>query len=191
MDKILGRLTQKMVDHGTIDKADESIYLFGLHQGIMLFLNIITTIIIGALFNMLWESIFLMAAYIPVRSYAGGYHARTELRCYMISIFLLMVMLWMVHILYENIYILLAMFLLAACTIYMLSPIADENKPLDELEVVVYRKRARILLGIEGILFVFFIAFHFNIAASCIAVALFGLTFMLWIGVVKQKKQAV
>ena len=30
------------------------------------------------------ESCFILA-YIPIRSYAGGYHASTQLRCYILS----------------------------------------------------------------------------------------------------------
>lgn len=40
---------------------------------------------IGFTFGMVWQSVLFTAAYMTLRVYAGGYHAPTQLRCYILS----------------------------------------------------------------------------------------------------------
>lgn len=55
-------------------------------MGITVLLNLISTIVIGVIASNVFESIAFFVFYIPLRSYAGGYHASTPRRCYFISI---------------------------------------------------------------------------------------------------------
>lgn len=187
LDKYLARFTQKMIHAGTIEKEDEAIYIFGLHQGIMLLLNLLTTLMIGLIFGMVWESLFLLLVYIPIRSYAGGYHARTELQCYILSVVMIVSMLWIVKSFSGEILLNFIMFVIGVVSILFLAPLGDKNKPLDDMEQIVYRKRARILLSIESLFFGIFLFFSWNIVAMCISVSLFGLACLLFIAALKMK----
>ena len=86
MNSILERLTNHFVVNEVIRDEDREIYYYGLYQGFLIIVNIITAIIIGVIFRMVWQSILFMLAYVPLRTYGGGYHAKTEGRCYLISI---------------------------------------------------------------------------------------------------------
>lgn len=55
-------------------------------MGITVLINLISTIVIGVIAGNVFESIAFLVFYIPLRSYAGGYHASTPRRCYFISI---------------------------------------------------------------------------------------------------------
>lgn len=135
-----------------IKEEDAEIYIYGINQIFVSVLNVSSALIIGWIFDVLLEVAVFMAAYIPMRSFAGGYHAKTPLRCYIFSVMLLIVV--SISMRYVCIadwvyYVILAV---AALVVLTLSPIEDINKPLNEMEHKVYKKRVILITGAEIIL---------------------------------------
>jgi accessory gene regulator B len=67
-----------MAQSEIISVEDNELYEYGLHQSFILLANIFTTILVGWIFNMMIESIIFLLAFVPLRSYAGGYHAKRQ-----------------------------------------------------------------------------------------------------------------
>lgn len=80
------KITQRLFEKGIISESDFDLYEYGFNMGITVLLNLISTIVIGVIAGNVFESIAFLVFYIPLRSYAGGYHASTPRRCYFISI---------------------------------------------------------------------------------------------------------
>jgi len=78
---------------------------------------------------------------------------------------------------------------IASGIIARLSPMGDSNKPLDELEVKVYGKRARIILAIEICVIVISLLFKLYIMALTIAISLVALSVMLILGGLARSKR--
>ena len=85
--KTASYVTQILIDIGVIEEKNGEVYHFGLEMAIAMFLNLITTIMIGLLFRMLLESLVFLALFIPLRSYAGGFHASNHFKCFWLSQF--------------------------------------------------------------------------------------------------------
>lgn len=98
---MIEKITNYFVVNELIKDEDKEIYAYGLHQGLLILLNIATTILIGFMFRAVWESILFMIVYTPLRTYGGGYHAKSEVRCYLFSIVLILVVLLGVQIMPE------------------------------------------------------------------------------------------
>src|SRR5690606_35879503 len=147
--KFSHKIVDWLIANGTIKAEDREIYLYGLQQGLIMILNIITTIIIGFCLSMVWQSIVFMVAYIPLRSFAGGYHARTQLKCYILSIVLTLAVLMMIKFFPATNVSIMILTGIASGIIAWLSPMEDSNKPLDEIEVKVYGKKTRVILIVE------------------------------------------
>lgn len=179
---ISNNITDKLIENGTIDYEDREIYTYGLHQGMTMILNIATTIIMGILFKMIWQSIIFMMAYIPLRSYAGGYHAKTQIRCHMFSIILITLALLGIKMIQWTYFICLIVSFLSGAIIILLAPVQDINKPLDQNEKTVYRKRTRIILVVLLSTTVLFLLLDQSQIAICITMAILILGFMLMIG---------
>jgi accessory gene regulator B len=126
-----------------------------------------------------------MFAYSPLRVYAGGYHTKTQLRCYVFSIFLT------IAVIYANKYIpgtnqnIIIITIISCITIFCLSPVEDRNKPLDEAEKRVYRKRSWYVLLFEVILLVILLCVGVKFVALSIAISLLALSLMLIAGKIK------
>ena len=122
-------------------------YLFGFTQGIILLLNIITSLCIGIMMNMLLEVIIYMSCFIPLRIYAGGYHAKTQLRCYVMSSITTVIVMYLSNILQRNSGLVEPIVnIISVCIIWSLAPVEDNNKMLSIEERLVYRKKVRSIL---------------------------------------------
>ena len=135
----------KLVENGTIASVEKEIYLFGVQQGLAVLLNIGTTIFIGLMFGVLWQMLIFTIAYILLRSFAGGYHAKTPIRCFFLSVLLIIVSSSIIKyvVLHEIVHI--ALIVITSVFITILSPVGNQNKPLDKLEKKVYKKRAVVI----------------------------------------------
>lgn len=184
-EKTSEKITNAIAQNGTIKAEDKELYKYGIQQGMMILLNLCTTLIIGAVFKMVWQSILFTAAYIPIRSYAGGYHSKTPQRCYIFSMLMIIAVLWGMKYFNNTYFICIALLVFASIIILLLSPVEDKNKPLDKLEKHVYKKRTLIILGIEILIILLFLVIDILSISFCMVIALFSLSIMLVLGRIK------
>lgn len=142
MKKLTYKFILTLINRNIIEEEDKEIYSYGFNQILFIMLNFITILIIGILFNMLFETIIFMSTYIPIRIYAGGYHARTQTKCYIFSVFMLISALCIIKLQWiSNILTLILLSVVCSIIILSLSPVEDKNKILDEKEIEIYKKR--------------------------------------------------
>lgn len=154
------KIAQKLKQNDTIDDEHYEICRYGLQQGLSVLLNIVTTILIGIMLNMLWQAILFTVLYIPLRSNAGGYHASTAMRCYISSVFMMIAVLLAMKYLVIPKFICIIALMISCALIYILVPVEDVNKQLDEMEQVVYKRRTYIITALEII--IFFVSLFFG-----------------------------
>lgn len=186
-DKIINSL----VLNGVVNSKDKELYIYGLHQGFLMILNLIVTIIIGLIFGMVLESIVFMISYIPVRIYAGGYHSKTQLRCFIFSINMIIIVLLSMKLINWTSFLYSIFEIISVVIIFKLAPIEDSNKPLEPIEVSLYKKRARVILLIETSLLFILKTLNFYQISLCILTAHMALSVMLVLGKIKNNKQLI
>lgn len=178
----VNKIVNKLANNGNIVEEDKEIYAFGLRQGMIITANIITTLIIGTLLKMVWQTILFMILYIPLRSFAGGYHARTQFRCYILSVILIMAVLLVIKYVFIANFVSLLAALVSGVIIYITAPVGDINKPLDDIEIIVYKKWTRIILIIELCMMPIMMWLGFNQALICVSMSLTVLSCLLVMG---------
>jgi len=181
------KIADKLVDSKTISAEDKELYEYGLRQAASTLANVATTLIIGFIFGMILESILFMMSYIPLRSYAGGYHARTPVRCHIYSAGLIICVLLIVRYMSLNLMVIGALVLTASVIVFIFAPVADTNKPLDEVELKLFKKRTRIILFIEIGLIALFLILRLTLLADCLTVSLSIASLMVLAGSIKSK----
>ena len=109
---------------------------------------------VGACFGSLSTGIILWTLVLPLRKYAGGYHAKSRGRCFLIStgILLLVFAVFYQQDWRTELYVLIV--IVSGIYIFVSSPVGNKNKILDTIEIRVYRRRTRIVLIIESVLFI-------------------------------------
>lgn len=175
-----------LVQNKVISFEEKELFIFGLQQGLIIILNVISSIIIGYIFGMIWQSIVFMVMYIPLRSYVGGYHARTQLRCYLFSLVLISLVLWGVKSIPWTSFICLIVSVIVGIIIFLFAPRADENKPLDDIETVVFKKRARIIYCAQELILLVFLFLGWTELAYCLVMTFVAMGFMLFLDILKK-----
>ena len=108
-----------------------------------------TVIVLGLVFNLLTESLVFYLSFIAIRKFAGGYHAKTPVRCYLFSfasnIIILCLVKWLSSINTLFIFIFIIFELLCVVLILLISPLDTENNPLTGQEKKMYRMLTSII----------------------------------------------
>lgn len=164
---------------------DKEVYRYGIQQGLNLTLNILTTIAIGVLCGMVYPSVLFLICYMPLRSFCGGYHAKTHLRCYIYSVIMITSILLVTKYAAFNIVLSEVLVLISLIIILLLAPVEDENKKLDSVEKGVFRKRAYIIAFLEVLLYHIFLIIHLTYCYIILCIALFSLSILMIIGSIK------
>ncbi len=179
------RVVTLLQGNGIIREEDRELYIYGLQQGFIIIWNILTTVTIGIILGQVWESILFMFAYFPLRSCAGGYHAKTPLRCYLLSIFMAIAALISMRLPIWNSVIGLVSVIGSSVVILLLAPVEDSNKPLDAAETVVFKKRTKAVLYVLVGMVVISQIVRLPDVSHCIMLALITLSIMLVLGKLK------
>jgi accessory gene regulator B len=180
--KTSASITDNLVKSGTITSADKEIYLFGIQQGFAILLNILTTIVIGLLLGVLWQILLFTISYIGLRSFAGGYHAKTPQRCYIYSTILTLAISLLLQYLTISISVYIILLLFSTIVILVLSPVENNNKPLDALEKRVYKKTSVVVCLSIALLTLALLLMDMQNVGSCFLWALFAVSIMMILG---------
>lgn len=164
---------------------DKELYRYGIQQGLNLALNILTTIIIGCFCGMIFPSILFLLSYMPLRSFCGGYHAKTHIRCYIYSVIMIACILLVAKYFTFSILVYEILVLVSLIAIFLLVPVEDKNKVLDSDEKRVFRKRACTIAVLEVLIYHIFLIIRFTNSYKILSIALFSLSVLMIIGRIK------
>lgn len=152
MDVLVAKIIGNFVKKGIVKEIDASIYAFGLRQGMTITINILTIFVVGIILGELLNLIVFSVSYLMLRPYAGGYHAESEIGCYIFSTLMMVVVAIISKIISLNIITVVIMLVISNGILIYLAPVEDNRKPLDEMEVKVYREKLRTRLYIENLI---------------------------------------
>lgn len=181
--KLYYKIADKLEHCGIISKSNRTLYEYGLRQMFAAILNILTMLLIGFIMGLAVPAMVYTIAYIPLRVYAGGYHASTPQRCWAFSAIMLWIALCIVKYTPQMYFWVITTLSLIACiVVFLLSPVEDRNKRLDEKEHHVYHIRAIVVMTIEAVAAILLFVFHFKQFVLVLEIAWCSLAVMLLLG---------
>ena len=128
-----------------IKEEDKEVYEYSFELLLSTILNFVAVIIIALITRKILEATLFVLGFVPLRTLAGGYHASTHFRCFMILLFTYSVFLLTVFFIPIK-FIEPAMIVMILCSIllvFILSPVEDSNKPLSEEETKLFKRKSR------------------------------------------------
>lgn len=191
MTIISEKIANSLIKTGSIPSEEKQLYEYGIRLGILQIINLLTILAIGLIMGMGLESLVFLIACAPVRSYTGGYHASTPLKCYLLSIPLSLAVLLGIRLIPWNAMLSLSALLFAAAVILLLAPVEDLNKPLDQIEKTVYRRRARAILAALSFTAILFWFLEFRQISMGIVMALSLVAILLILGALKNNRNRI
>lgn len=172
-----------------LSEEERGLYQYAYEVLLNQIINILIAILIAILFRAPMPVFVFLISYIPLRSYCGGHHARTNEGCTVVSAILLCLICVMYKLFLENLNIIIqpVSYLISGFLIIRYAPVEDVNKPLDEKEVMRYRIIGRYIWLVESLIGMFFF-FIQNPIGIVIALSHNILCVMLYWGVCKNRK---
>ncbi|MCL2839932.1 MAG: accessory gene regulator B family protein [Defluviitaleaceae bacterium] len=149
MKNVAVKITDRLERQGIFEPTDREIYLFGTQLGLNLLLHLMTMTLVGLMIGSFWHIVIFLLAYMPLRSFSGGYHAKTQLKCYIISTIMIAFVGLASRFITFNSILLGVLLLMFGIVIMLISPIGNKNKSLDDLEIKVYGRKARFICIVE------------------------------------------
>ena len=140
-----------MSNRNFVNIEEAEIYVYGFELLISSFISILETLLIGASINKIMFSIGYLAGFIPIRIFAGGYHAKTHNRCYLMFLIIFLICNFIPYSKNNSLAKYIVIYISLFFLIRFCAPLQAENKKLDEHDEKNYRRYALIILIISAI----------------------------------------
>lgn len=140
MEKLAKRIVDRLIIKGYVVEKQRNIYEYGVRQMIMYFGDLVGILIIGMYENAVWETLGIAVLFMLLQRYAGSYHAPVRWLCYVGSMVMIIASVEGYLTLQDQEINIWFLFILAGGIVF-LSPVENKNKPLDEKEKKVYKRK--------------------------------------------------
>lgn len=190
LQNVINIIINKQVESRTILEDEVNIYRYGYLLMFEVIINVIISVLIGIFFDDLKTVIFFLIMYIPLRSYAGGWHANKIYKCTIVSSLILVVAeILVIHI--SNIYALYFVPILVVCiaAIILVAPVDTESKPLSQMEKKICKKKMYGIIATQICVLVYMSRITYEKYIIIIGYVYVVQALMLLIEKIKQKKK--
>lgn len=182
MEKLSNILTDYIIKKNIISNDSSEIYKYGFQMGLEMFFSMLIGLITAIYMHMLVQYIVMLVIFILLRSYAGGLHLDTYIKCFICSyIVQLGILLWTGYIQYpESVSIILI--LLTGLFILRLAPVENINRPVDIEEQHYFEKKLKKVLCFIFIVAIIFTICNLNEYATLLVNTMIVVTISMIIG---------
>lgn len=181
------RIIQYIENMYVIEEKQKEILKFGIQSSLEIGLNIIVSMIALCLLHMFWKGIFFFLVFIPLRTYSGGYHADTYLRCLFFSTGTL-VLVMLISKYTELAYGTMLLFLIIlSIVIWRIAPVINTERPVSMREYQKFVRKLKIVLVLELILAALLVFFQKRELLNVLWLSWTLVCITLWMG--KRKYQ--
>lgn len=182
------RLTDRLLAKGSITEDERELYIYGFFMLLSQLVYFLLACIVGLLFQCFFESVIFYIAFQFIRRYAGGYHAKTETRCEILSSLSIIGSIGIIELLdmYDFQIVLLSITLFSAGCIFVLCPLDTPEKPLSNKELKYFRKISWLILFIIATLIVVSYIFEWSYIFSPCCMSLILESILIIAGKIKQ-----
>jgi|GEM_PF-2743036 len=143
----LNRIGQKLADRGLLDAEHIPVFAYGLDSLFGYVWNYGCLLLIGLILGQLADVCLWIVAYTVLRQHAGGYHAATRTRCFVLSQFVGVACLLAVRV--TPAWLCLGLCAASVALVFWLAPVEHKNHPLNPNRRERQWKLARIVACIE------------------------------------------
>lgn len=149
------KISSKLIDKKIIKEDDKEVYTYGFEIIISSLLILAGMIIIGIIFKCLLKVIVFILFFCSLRIQAGGYHAKSHLKCFTYFLLSCFTAIIISHLLldFDKNLIIIILVLIESCIIIITyAPVDTINKPLCNSEKDTYKKKSMITVILQAII---------------------------------------
>jgi len=137
------------------DEERKEIISYGLERGKVISISIIVTLVIGGVFNAFFQSIIFLVSFCSLRRYAGGYHADSQKRCYVISFFIVVISILLIKLIKSGNLLCIIIQTINYFVIVFMAPVENNIRKLEEAERKKYGRKTRTVASVMFLISIF------------------------------------
>ena len=140
-------VTDFFLKYKAINNEDADIYQYGNEIIISSVIDLLIVFILGFIYKELLNAVLFFISFLLLRTFGGGYHANTYLKCKIIYIIDISVVLFLSKyaVFIYNLHTMILISMFSTTVILFLAPIENPNKPLSESETVKNARKSKVL----------------------------------------------
>lgn len=148
IQKMVDTLVNKQLKNHTMKDEEQKIYRYGYILLCEVFLNSVMALIIGMVFGELKAVIFFLVAFIPLRSFCGGWHANKIWVCTIISNVILLVQIYGIRNIIDVMSVtdMLIIYFFNLICVFLIAPVETQMKKISLCEKQLYKRKIKIIL---------------------------------------------
>lgn len=129
--KISVIISDQLVKQNSIDLKYKSVYEYGIELMLSSLIGILLILFVGTVFFSIIDAVIFLITFISIRTFCGGYHAKSYLTCNMCSILSFVVVSCISRTDMISKPIIILILALSSIILFYISPIEHKNKPID------------------------------------------------------------
>ena len=165
------QITDWLIKTKSIDESEKDLYQYAIHSLILTIFPIVLSIAIGLALKAPLNGLLVILPFSFLRKYSGGFHAKKEATCLVMSGLLLLAC-NALSIVLNCSWILLAIACIMGISLICFSPIENENRPLYDEERVSYKRVTAIMVGCFIVINLLFFILKLYKPSICISIGI-------------------
>lgn len=135
------RMIDYLKEEGIVSEEEMPIVLYGMKIVLITVVEFISILLLAIWRENILEGLWFLLGFCPLRLYVGGYHSKTPIQCYFMTIAVYMVFSLLLAVIPVEMYrtIELITGVLTFCMVHHFAPIVHENRKINFFEVKRYR----------------------------------------------------
>lgn len=183
ISKLSIAFTKKLVQNDIIPATEQEMYVYGFFMLISHLFYLIVACIFGIIFNCFIESVIFYVFFQSIRQYAGGYHAKTEIKCEILSTISIALCIFVIKLskIHDIKMFLIILSFIFTILVFILCPLDTPEKKLTKKEKKHFRTISWIILIFILIIIIISYLMELNVlfASSCMSLILEGILVLL------------
>jgi accessory gene regulator B len=152
IERLSARLADAFIVSGAAKEEDRDVYVYGLDVLLSTSANILCMLAIGILLNLALEAAVFLLLFSVLRSAAGGYHADTHFKCFLILLGAFGASMALVALLPPSacLWMAPAFAFMSVTAVLALAPAPHENRPVSAREIIKFRRLSLMIVAAES-----------------------------------------
>ena len=159
------RMATRLANHGIINSESIEVYVYGLELVFSFFFSSVVILLIGILLSKVWETIVFLTIFVLLRSFTGGYHAKTFTRCAIVTFTTyISVIVLSIFVSYIPLYVYIMGVVIGFLIIAIVAPVEHPNKEIPQNKKIKHKITSMIIYLVFVTAGLFF--HHYNMAIT-------------------------
>ena len=132
LNRVAANISKRLLSNGAIPEEMFDVYVYGFELLISSLFTTTVLLLMGIFSRQVLQTIAFLITFILLRSFTGGYHAKTYLTCSMVTFSLFVIVLVLSSFLFVPVHAYIVLAVVGLSLVFLFAPVENANKELSQ-----------------------------------------------------------